>query len=54
MLAQAGDIDEALAVIRQGMKDTLADWYIASVSESSIMDIFPYSSKDSIEEPNNE
>ncbi|NDW19893.1 DUF4494 domain-containing protein [Dysgonomonas sp. 216] len=43
MLAQAGDIDEALAVIRKGMEGTLADWFFTSVSETAIMDIFPYS-----------
>lgn len=43
MLAQAGDIDEALAVIRKGMEGTLADWYFTSVSETAIMDVFPYS-----------
>lgn len=45
MLAQAGDIDEALAVVRKGMEGTLADWYFISVSETAIMDVFPYSAE---------
>lgn len=45
MLAQADDIDEALAVVRKGMKGTLTDWHFISVSETAIMDVFPYSAE---------
>lgn len=45
MLAQAGDIDEALAVVRKGMEGTLVDWYFISVSETAIMDVFLYSAE---------
>lgn len=44
MLAQASDIKEALAVVEKGMADTLADYTIASLVETAIMDVFPYSS----------
>jgi len=46
MLAQASDLKEALAVIEQGMAGTLADYSIASITETAIMDIFPYSAED--------
>ncbi len=42
MLAQASDLKEAIAVLEEGMKGTLADYVIASVSETPIMDVFPY------------
>jgi len=43
MLVQASDIKEAIAALETGMKGTLADYIIASVSESLIMDVFPFS-----------
>ncbi len=43
MLAQASSLREALQVVNKGMEDTLADYFIASLSETSIMDVFPYS-----------
>ncbi|MFV0311481.1 MAG: DUF4494 domain-containing protein [Dysgonomonas sp.] len=42
MLAQASDSEEAIKVIHKGMEGTLADYEIASVSETGILDIFPY------------
>ena len=45
MLAQASDIKEAIAVLENGMKGTLADYVIASVSETLIMDVFPFTAK---------
>ncbi len=46
MLAQASDLKEAIAVIEQGMKGTMADYVIASVSETMIMDVFPFSAEE--------
>ncbi len=46
MLAQASDIKEAIAVIEEGMKGTMADYVIASVSETMIMDVFPFSAEE--------
>ncbi|HMM01969.1 MAG: DUF4494 domain-containing protein [Dysgonomonas sp.] len=43
MLAQASDLKEALKVVEKGMEGTLADYAIASLSETTIMDVFPYS-----------
>ena len=45
MLAQASDIKDAITVLENGMKGTLADYVIASVSETPIMDVFRFSSK---------
>jgi len=45
MLAQASDIKEAIAVLENGMKGSSADYVIASVSETMIMDVFPFSPK---------
>ncbi|MDR3338698.1 MAG: DUF4494 domain-containing protein [Candidatus Symbiothrix sp.] len=45
MLTQASNIKEAIAVLEEGMKGTLADYTIASVSETMIVDIFPFSEK---------
>ena len=43
MLAQASDLKEALKVVEKGMEGTLTDYAIASLSETMIMDVFPYS-----------
>jgi len=45
MLAQASDIKDAIAVLENGMKGTLADYVIASVNETPIMDVFQFSPK---------
>ncbi len=46
MLAQASSLKEAIAVLDEGMKGTLADYVIASVSETPIMDVFPYTGEE--------
>jgi hypothetical protein len=43
MLAQASDLKEAIAVLENGMKGTIADYTVASVVETMILDIFPFS-----------
>lgn len=50
MLAQACDIREALEVVEKGMVGTMADYTIASLTETAIMDVFPYSSEKPIKE----
>ena len=45
MLAQASDIKEAIAVLENGMKGSSADYVIASVAETMLMDVFPFSPK---------
>ena len=42
MLIQACDIREAVANLDKGMKGTTADYVIYSVTETTIMDIFPF------------
>lgn len=44
-IAQASDIQEALDVMTEGMKGTMADYRINSISETMIMDVFPYSAE---------
>ena len=41
MLAQATTLKEAIAVLEDGMKGTLADYTIASVTETQLMDDIP-------------
>lgn len=41
MLVQASDFPGALAKFQEGMKGTLADYEIASITETPIMDVFP-------------
>jgi hypothetical protein len=40
-LVQAGDFDTALENFKDGMKGTLADFEVASITETMIMDVFP-------------
>ena len=42
MLAQASTLKEAIEVLDEGMKGTLADYTIASVAETQLMDVLPF------------
>lgn len=42
MLVQASDLRDAIKKLDEGMKGTLADYVIASVQETAIMDVYPY------------
>lgn len=42
MYAQATTAKEAIEVIEKGMKDTMADYEIHTVTETNIMDVFEY------------
>lgn len=42
MLAQANTLKEALGVLEEGMKGSMADYTVASITETAIMDIFPF------------
>ena len=42
VLVQASDLRDAIRKLDEGMKDTLADYVIASVAETAIMDVYPY------------
>ena len=45
MIAQATDVKEALSVIEKGMEGTMADFWIGGITETTIMDVFPYDEK---------
>lgn len=45
MLVQAADLRDALLKLDEGMKGTMADYQIASISETLIMDVYPYGEK---------
>lgn len=47
MMVQASDMKDALNGIIEGMKGTLADYEIASITETLIMDVFRYA-KDAV------
>lgn len=42
VLVQAADLKDAIKKLDEGMKDTMADYEIAAVSETAIMDVYPY------------
>ncbi len=42
ILVQAADLRDAVKKLDEGMKGTMADYSIASVSETLIMDVYPY------------
>ncbi|MDR3253183.1 MAG: DUF4494 domain-containing protein [Tannerella sp.] len=45
ILAQASTIHEAIKVLDEGFKGTLADYVIATVAETALMNVFPYEVK---------
>ena len=45
MLVQAADLRDAVKKLDEGMKGTMADYSIASVTETQIMDVYPYSAE---------
>lgn len=47
VLVQAADLRDAVKKLDEGMKGTMADYEIAAVQESAIMDVFPYSAEES-------
>ena len=51
MLIQATDLRDAVARLDKGMEGTMADYEIASIAETPIMDVFHYKKK---EEPHGE
>ncbi|MEG0948143.1 MAG: DUF4494 domain-containing protein [Bacteroidales bacterium] len=42
MMVQASDLPKALTGLTQGMLGTLADYEIATITETQIMDVYPY------------
>lgn len=41
ILVQASDLEEALQNFKEGMKGSMADFEIASITETMLMDVFP-------------
>ena len=41
ILTQASDLEGALERIKEGMKGTMADYDIASITETALMDVYP-------------
>ena len=46
VLVQAADLRDAVKKLDEGMKGTMADYKIASVAETAIMDVYPYSAEE--------
>ncbi|MDP4278048.1 MAG: DUF4494 domain-containing protein [Bacteroidota bacterium] len=42
MLVQASDIQEALNRLEEGMKGTMSDYEVAMITDTPIMDVYPY------------
>ena len=45
VLVKAANIRDAVKKLDEGMKDTMADYWIASVAETAIIDVYPYEPK---------
>lgn len=45
MYVQACDLKEAIGVLEEGMKGTLADYTIASVTETAVVDVYVYTAE---------
>ena len=45
MLAQASTVRQAIEVMEDGMKGTMIDYVIASVTETLLIDVFPFSAE---------
>lgn len=46
VLVQAADLRDAVKKLDEGMKGTMADYQIASVAETAIMDVYPYTAEE--------
>ena len=46
MLIQARDLKTAVANLEKGMAGTMGDWDLTAMSETPILDIFPYEKKE--------
>ena len=46
MLIQARDLKTAVTNLEKSMAGTMGDWDLASIAETSILDVFPYEKKD--------
>ena len=49
MLVQAADLRDAIKKLDKGMEGTIADYQISAISETAIMDVYPYQAKEESE-----
>ena len=54
VLVQASDLKEAVEIIETEMNKTMIDYVIASVVETELMDVFPYTGEEVIKEKEEE
>ena len=54
VLVQAADLRDAVKKLDEGMKGTMADYQIASVAETAIMDVYPYEPNEAEDDSNTE
>jgi len=45
IMSQAATLSDALALLTEKMSNSLTDWEIASISETAIMDVYPYAAE---------
>ena len=50
ILVQADNLRDAVKKLDEGMKGTMADYQIVSVSETALMDVYPYQPKEDKQE----
>lgn len=50
MLVRAASLRDALNRLDEGMKGTMSDWEVVSVTETAIMDVYPYAADGSDEQ----
>lgn len=46
MMVQANNVKEALDGLQEGMKGTMADYEVASIVETAILDVYPFVKKE--------
>ena len=49
VLVQASDLRDAVKRLDEGIKGTMADYVIASVAETPIMDVYPYKAESDVQ-----
>ena len=53
ILVQASDFRDALESFEKGMKGTMADYEIASITETALMDVFPINAQQQTDNSDN-
>lgn len=50
MMVQAATLKDALTLLIEKLSNTLSDWEVAAITETAIMDVYPYVAPESSEE----